>query len=99
MPAVPGLLPSKEKPNPAEERIRVRAGRVTVDYLLVRRLQRDLGRREHGDAGGVELGLAGAGRRVEVGAGEAAGLRVLEGVAVERHRLPVARQDVAERQV
>src|SRR4029077_2688094 len=90
---------SEEKSDAAEHRVRISAGWIAIDHLLPSRLQHDLGRWEDRNADIVELGLPGAGRHVQVGAGEAAGLGILEGVAIERHRLPVARHEVAEGQV
>src|SRR6202022_12830 len=68
------MLHLEEEPDGAEERIRQRADGVVVLDMLIGRLEHDLGRREHGEARAVELGLPGASRHVQVGAGEPAGL-------------------------
>src|SRR5207248_5751793 len=73
---VASVATSEEESDGAEERIGVRAGRILVDRLAVVRLQHQLGRGEDRDAGGVELQLPGAGRRIVVGAGKAARLQV-----------------------
>src|SRR5215472_1772313 len=67
---------SEEKSDAAEYRVRIGAGRIAIDHLLPRRLQNELGRREHRDADVMELRLSGADRHVQIGTGEAARLRV-----------------------
>src|ERR1700720_3512660 len=97
----PSCVPqsSEEKSDAAEHRVRIGAGWIAIDHLLPSRLQHNLGRWEDRNADIVELRLPGAGRQVEIGAPDPAGLGILEGVAIERYRFPVARHDVAEGQV
>ena len=47
----------------------------------------------------MELQLSRSGRRVQVGTGEALGLQVLVGIAIERHGLPFAVQEGAKREM
>src|ERR1700692_466699 len=84
---------SKEESDAAERRVGIRSRRIVIDHLLVGRLEHQVGRWEDGEAGGVELGLAGSRRSIQIGSGKAAGLQVLVGVAVGRHGLPFAAPD------
>src|SRR5690348_11581267 len=51
--------PLEKEPDAAEDRVRVGAGRIAVDHLLVGRLEHQLGRGEDGETDIVELQMAG----------------------------------------
>src|SRR5262249_7215135 len=91
------LSASKEEPDAAEERIRKRAGDALVDHTLVGRLQHNLRGWKHRKAGRVGLSLTLTSRQIGIVAGEAARLQILIGVAIERHSLPLAVENRAER--
>src|SRR5579871_5527214 len=90
---------SEEEAYSAENRVRVGSGRVVILHMLIGCLEHDLGRRKHRHPDIVELRLAGARRRIQIGPSKSARLQILVGVAVERDGLPFAVQDSAEREM
>src|SRR5216683_4158259 len=90
---------SEEEPDSAENGVSSRAKRVIVLHPLIGCLEHDVGGREHRDARGVKMRLSGAGRHVQIGPREPAGLEVLVRIAIERNGFPLAAQYRAERHV
>src|SRR5579883_2110994 len=90
---------SEEPSDRSQHGVRIGAARLGVDHLLIVELQDQLGRRKDGDPHGMELLLARARARGGITAGDTAGLAVHISVAIERHRLPIAAERAAERDV
>src|SRR5258706_2562918 len=89
----------EEKSETAEYGVGFGSAVLLVEHLFVGQLENQLRRRIDGDAHGMELELARAGRRIHVGSFETRGLQILVRVAVELHRLPRAAEIRADREV